>query len=77
VIRNPHIGLLNPAASNGRGSPATSEHGGITPMFYGRLIAAPKDIFKELMTIDLIAWPLDYNAQRQALGRRDQDQRAL
>lgn len=69
VIRNPHIGLLNDARKQwailSRDDGST---GGIVPIFIGRLIAAPKDIFKELMTIDLIAWPLDYNAQRQKLA---------
>lgn len=70
VIRNPHIGLLNSSRKQwawlSRDSGSTA---GIVPIFHGRLVAAPKDIFKELMTIDLIAWPLDYNAQRQKLAQ--------
>lgn len=75
VIRNPHIGLLNTARkqwawlSRHDGSTA-----GIVPVFYGRLLAAPKDIFKEVMTINLIAWPLDYVAQRQKLAEQIKDE---
>lgn len=71
VIRNPHIGLLNPSRkrwawfSRHDGSTA-----GIVPLFYGRLIAAPTDVFKELMTIRLIAWPQNYFQQRQALAEQ-------
>lgn len=67
VIRNPHIGLLNPSRKQWAWF-ARDIEGTITPLFCGRLIAAPKDIFKELMTVDLVAWPLDYNAQRQKLA---------
>jgi hypothetical protein len=67
VIRNPHIGLLNSSRKQWAWF-ARDGADGIVPLFYGRLIAAPKDIFKELMTIDLVAWPLDYNAQRQKLA---------
>lgn len=70
VIRNPHIGLLNTSRKQwaylARDTGSTA---GIVPIFYGRLIAAPKDIFKELMTINLIAWPVNYNAQRQRLAQ--------
>ena len=69
VIRNPHIGLLNPSRKQwaylARDSESTA---GIVPIFYGRLLAAPKDIFKELMTITLLAWPIDYFKQRQKLA---------
>lgn len=69
VIRNPHIGLLN--SSRKQWAWFAREIGGtITPLFYGRLLAAPKDIFKETMTINLIAWPLDYVAQRQKLAEQ-------
>lgn len=67
MIRNPHIGLLNSGRKQWAWF-AREVNGVITPLFCGRLIAAPKDIFKELMTIDLIAWPLDYNAQRQKIA---------
>lgn len=67
VIRNPHIGLLN--SSREQWAWLSRFNGtAIVPLFYGRLVAAPKDIFKELMTITLIAWPADYYFQRQALA---------
>jgi len=67
VIRNPHIGLLNSSRKQWAWL-AREINGVITPLFCGRLIASPKEIFKELMTVDLVAWPLDYNAQRQKLA---------
>ncbi len=68
VIRNPHIGLLNASRKQWAWFSRADGTGTLVPLFYGRLKAAPKDLFKELMTIDLVAWPLDYNAQRQALA---------
>jgi hypothetical protein len=67
VIRNPHIGLLNASRKQWAWF-AREINGVITPLFCGRLVAAPKQINKELMTVDLVAWPLDYNAQRQKLA---------
>jgi hypothetical protein len=67
VIRNPHIGLLNDSRKQWVWF-ARKINGVIMPLFCGRLIAAPKDTFQEKLTIDLVAWPLDYNAQRQRLA---------
>ena len=69
VIRNPHIGLLNPSRKQWAWF-SRFNGASIVPLFYGRLIAAPTDVFKELMTIRLIAWPLDYFKQRQALAEQ-------
>jgi len=69
VIRNPHIGLLNPSHKQWAWF-ARDTGVGIVPIFHGRLIAAPTDLFKELMTIKLIAFPLDYFQQRQALAEQ-------
>ncbi|MBR0687354.1 hypothetical protein JQ594_15590 [Bradyrhizobium manausense] len=69
VIRNPHIGLLNSARKQWAWL-ARDVNGTITPIFYGRLVAAPKDIFKELMTINLVAWPVDFFNQRQKLAEQ-------
>lgn len=69
VIKNPHIGLLN--SSRKQWAWFARDIGGtITPLFCGRLIAAPKDLFKEMMTIDLVAWPVDYARQRQKLAEQ-------
>lgn len=69
VIRNPHIGLLHNSRKQWAWF-AREINGVITPLFYGRLKAAPKDILRELMTINLVAWPIDYNTQRQALAQQ-------
>lgn len=75
VIRNPHIGLLNSARKQWAW---VSRFNGteIVPFFYGRLLAAPKEIFKEVMTINLVARPSDYNAQRQKLAEAIKDTEA-
>lgn len=69
VIRNPHIGLLNDSREQwawfSRDSESTS---GIEPLFCGRLIAAPTETYKELMTVRLVAWPTDFPFQKQKLA---------
>lgn len=67
VIRNPHIGMLNPSRKQWVWF-SRYINGVLTPLFCGRLVATPRDIFKELMTVDLVAWPVDYYDQLQALA---------
>ncbi|WP_375782918.1 hypothetical protein ACE10Z_23680 [Bradyrhizobium sp. Pha-3] len=69
-IRNPHIGLLNSSRKQWAWLSRMNSVGTIVPMFYGRIVAAPRDIFKEVMTIELIAWPSDFYVQKQALAEQ-------
>jgi len=69
VIRNPHIGLLNPSRKQWAWF-SRFNGASIVPIFHGRLIAVPTDVFKELMTIKLVAWPLNYFQQRQAVAEQ-------
>lgn len=66
-IRNPRVGLLNA----GRKlwvwfSVETSA--GVTPVFYGRIVGLPTNIFAEVVTITFTARPVDFNAQKIALA---------
>lgn len=66
-IKNPRIGLLNV----GRKLWAwLSYHNGstIVPLFLGRLVSIPSSINKEVVTLDFIARPTDYGAQKEGLA---------
>lgn len=67
VIKNPRIGLL----SAGRKLWAWLSYGdgtSIFPLFYGRLVAIPSKLNKDLVTLDFIARPTDYGDQKEALA---------
>ena len=67
-IRNPHVGLLSAgrkqwawfAKSTGSGS-------AITPIFFGRLVAVPNDMFNEVITIHFSGSPLDLTEAKRLL----------
>lgn len=66
-IRNPHIGLLAP------GRPfwawfSWSDGTTVTPLFFGRLVGIPSDLFADVVTLNFIAKPKDYVEQRLALA---------
>jgi hypothetical protein len=68
-IRNPHIGLLNVTRKSwAYFSWDSGSTAGIVPLFYGRLVGVPSDIFGEVIEIQFIAWPVDYQKQVQALA---------
>jgi hypothetical protein len=66
-IQNPHIGILSPGRkywawfswNNG------SE---IVPLFFGRVVGAPVRIFEEVITVQLVAWPIDYKQRVQLVA---------
>lgn len=67
-IRNPRIGLLNPGrkvwawlAYND-----TESTGGSVPLFFGRLIGVPEDLQDEVVRLEFLARPLDFDAQKSA-----------
>lgn len=62
-IENPGVGLLSP----GRKQWAWLSEDG-TARFYGRVDAAPDDIHTEIITVELIAEPVDISAQKAALA---------
>jgi hypothetical protein len=66
-IANPYVGLL----ASGRPLWAWfSWHDGsnVHPLFFGRLVGIPDDLFAEIIKIKLVARPYNYAAQRQALA---------
>ena len=63
VIKNPRIGLLAPA----RKTWAWLSHGS-TPLFFGRLVGVPSSINQNAVTLEFIARPADYAAQKEALA---------
>jgi hypothetical protein len=69
VCRNPHIGLL--AAGRKTWAWLTWDGGGsigLQPMFYGRIIGVPSDIFQDLVTLKFVARPIDFREQKTALA---------
>lgn len=62
-IDNPGIGLLSPGHKQWAWF---SEDG--TPLFYGRIDAAPDDIVSETITVELIAEPIDGTEQKAAIA---------
>lgn len=62
-IDNPGVGLLSP----GRKQWAWLSEDG-TPRFYGRLDAAPDEITAEIISVELIAEPVNIQAQKEALA---------
>lgn len=68
-IKNPRIGLLNPSRKQWAWfSWLNVENGHIYPIFFGRLVGLPTNLFAETCTIQLIAKPLDYAEQKQAVA---------
>lgn len=68
VIRNPRIGLLN----TGRkvwGILSFNDGTTITPIFRGRLMGIPTNIFDTLVTIDFVARPANYVTQKTNLAQ--------
>src|SRR3954470_22867054 len=66
-VVNPHVGLL------AAGRPlwawfSWSDGSGPRPLFYGRLIGIPDDLFADVIKIRLVARPINYASQRLALA---------
>ena len=67
-IRNPRIGLLEPARKVWAWLSYDGGNGTATPLFFGRLVGVPNDIHKEIVTLVFIARPADFNYQKSALA---------
>jgi hypothetical protein len=63
VLKNPRIGFLAPARKVWAWLSMDGE-----PLFFGRLVGVPSSINQELVTLEFIARPLDYGAQKEALA---------
>jgi hypothetical protein len=67
-IKNPRIGLLNPARKTWA-ILSFDDNGTVTPIFKGRLIGVPTNIFDTLVSLDFTAKPTDYEQQKIALAQ--------
>jgi hypothetical protein len=70
-VKNPYIGLL----ASGRKQWAWFSYegagtgtAGAVPLFYGRLVALPSNLLGEVVTLQFLARPGDYLAQKQAIA---------
>lgn len=66
-IINPHVGLLAP------GRPfwawlSWSDGATVTPLFFGRLVGIPSNLFQDIITVTLVAKPINYTEQRLAVA---------
>lgn len=72
VIKNPRVGLLNPGRKTycyySFNQANEGDDPDIVPLFYGRLIGLPDNIFDTLITLVFIARPTDFVAQKTALA---------
>jgi hypothetical protein len=64
---NPHIGVLNPARKTWIWV-SYDTGAGIIPLFNGRIDAVPSDIFAEVITLQFVAWPIDYFRRLQRVA---------
>lgn len=67
TIKNPRIGMLNPGRKVW-GILSFNDGVTITPIFRGRLIGVPTNVFSTLVSIEFTARPYNYIAQKQALA---------
>lgn len=66
-IENPRVGLLAP--SRKRWAWLAEDNGtDVTPLFFGRLVGIPENINAEVITLEFLARPTDWNDQREALA---------
>jgi hypothetical protein len=66
-VKNPRIGLLN----TGRkvwGILSFDDGTTITPLFRGRLIGVPSNVFDTIVTLDFVARPADFTQQKKTLA---------
>lgn len=66
-IRNPRIGLLAPGRPEWAWF-SWSDGSNVYPLFHGRIVGVPSNLFAEVVTIKLIGKPVDYSEQRTALA---------
>lgn len=67
-IKNPRIGLLAPGRLQWAWLSWQSLTGAVTPLFYGRLVGLPSNVFNEVVTLQFLARPTNYLAQKQAVA---------
>jgi hypothetical protein len=68
TLRNPRVGLLRADRKQWAWFSARMPGESVVPLFFGRLIGVPSNIFAELVTLDFVARPADFNARKAALA---------
>lgn len=68
VIRNPRIGLLNPSRKKWAWLSYVKSDGEVKPLFFGRLLGIPNNLFDTQITIEFTARPEDFAAQKASLA---------
>ena len=66
-IQNPHVGIL----SSGRKYWAWFswfDGTSIVPLFFGRVVGTPVEIFEEAIQVQLVSWPIDYKQRVQLVA---------
>ena len=68
-IKNPHIGLLAVGRKQWmRFTYQSPNDDTVTPLFYGRLVALPTNLLAEVVTLQFLARPTDFLAQKQTVA---------
>lgn len=67
AIRNPRVALLSTSRKSWMWFSVDDGDGPI-PLFFGRLIGIPTSIFDDIVTLEFVAEPADYNDQRETLA---------
>jgi hypothetical protein len=67
-IKNPRVGLLAPGRKQWAWFSWVSPVGAVIPLFNGRLTAVPSNVFNETVTLQFLARPTDYLAQKQTVA---------
>ena len=71
TVKNPRIGFLNPGRkrwayfSHNRGTDAVPD---VVPLFFGRLLGIPTNVFDTLVTLNFTARPTDFVDQKAVLA---------
>lgn len=66
-IKNPKVGLLGVGRKRWAWF-AVNDGTTVTPLFFGRLVGIPSDLLDEVITIELVAKPQDYEELKAALA---------
>lgn len=65
-VKNPRIGLLNPGRKIYAWISVDLDGSGVVPVFFGRLVAIPTNIFGEVVTLSFISEAPDWVFRKQA-----------
>lgn len=68
IIKNPRIGFLNPGRKIWAWFSKSVDGAEAEPMFFGRLLGIPTNVFDTLVTINMTARPQDFVAQKTELA---------